>query len=157
MVKALKFRLVYLDISGPMFSDHVVMLLVHTPLLALAATGATALVIDLSAALIERQTLEAINRTYVCQENTWGGCCKGFDDLNYGTGCEIPPVFLFFFFFEMPSRQPHDLTFDRFQCHIGGRKCRWDYDGLKKRIRMYCRPKHRESLFVLQVSTKLCE
>jgi hypothetical protein len=71
-----------------MFGYHVIMLLTHTLLLTLAAIGATGLVIDPPAMIIERQTLGEVNRSYVCQENTWGGCCKGFDDLGFGIGCE---------------------------------------------------------------------
>jgi hypothetical protein len=72
-------------------------MLLQTLLLALAATRATALVIDLSAAAIERQDLgAAANRTYVCQEWTWGGCCTGLDDAGWGTDCifysSFPPT-----------------------------------------------------------------
>lgn len=47
-----------------------------------------ALVIDMPNPLNERQTLGEVQRTFVCQELTWGGCCRGFDEVGFGTGCE---------------------------------------------------------------------
>jgi len=65
--------------------NHAMSFLLYTLLVALSATRVTPLVAHLP--VLERQTFASYNKTYVCQEQTFGGCCAGFDELAYGTGC----------------------------------------------------------------------
>jgi len=48
---------------------------------------AAACVVGAMAVTVKREELSGVNRTFVCKEWTWGGCCSGVDELGFGTGC----------------------------------------------------------------------